>query len=226
AAATEWDYEKEHERNQQAPYRLPDSPFYRLPNGLAQDLRSSIESLEGEFREIEAECEAISKEINHLRKASPASFLESVKAVNAIAERDLITHGELQDLAMKWLYQQDYVVTREVQLPNGRRCDVIGYNKEGRIVIIEVKASKADFLQDKKWRSYLPYCHEFYFLTLAEVTPLYYKNPECKGIGLLEKVQGRLRITEPFTWIQTVAQPTNIHFSISKSLSKKWLFGL
>lgn len=28
----------------------------------------------------------------------------------------------------------------------------------------EIKVSRSDFKQDKKWREYLPYCHQFYFV--------------------------------------------------------------
>ncbi|WP_376773859.1 MmcB family DNA repair protein [Paenibacillus phytorum] len=51
---------------------------------------------------------------------------------------------------MKWLYNLGHIVVNEVELPNGRRCDVIGYDESGRIIIIEVKASVSDFRNDEK----------------------------------------------------------------------------
>lgn len=226
ASAIEWDYEKELARNREARYPVPSSPFYQFPNGLAENLRSSINAIQEKVHRIETEREVILKEINRLRKASPTSFLESVEAANEVSERDLKAHGELQDMAMKWLYRQGFVVSSEVRLPNGRRCDVIGYSETGHIVIIEVKVSKADFLHDKKWTSYLTFCHEFYFLTSPEVLPLYYSTPDYIGIGLLEKNKSGLCIHKPFNRKQMVVEAKKVHFAISRSLSKKWLLGI
>lgn len=223
--ATEWEYEKEVKRNQHAKYSVPETPIYRLPNGLAQDLRSSIEAVEEEINEIEAEREVILKEIKKLRKASPKSFMESVEAMNALSVKELKRHGELQDKALKWLFRNDFVVSSEVLLPNGKRCDVIGYNENGQIVIIEVKASKADFQQDGKWMTYLDYCNEFYFLIIEEASPLYYAKEDCKGIGLLEETKNGLRIRETFSREQQAIDQVKVQFAINRSLSRKLVFG-
>lgn len=224
-SSTEWDYEKEEKRNQHSKYPLPTSPIYRLPNGLAQDLRSSIEAVEREISEIEAERKFILKEIKKLRKTSPKSFMESVEARNSLSVKELKLHGELQDQALKWLFKKDFVVSSEVLLPNGKRCDVIGYNEQGHIVIIEVKVSKADFQQDKKWISYLDYCNEFYFLTNEEASSLYYAKEECKDIGLLEETKKGLHIREPFSREQQVKDQAKVQFAVNKSLSRKFVFG-
>jgi len=135
-----------------------------LPTGLAEDLLSSIEAISEKKKEIEAERKDIQKQMKQLRKTSPKSFMESVEAMNTLSVQDLKRHGELQDKALKWLFNKGYVVASEVTLPNGKRADVVGYNESGRVMVIEVKVSKADFLQDEKWESYLDYCDEFYFL--------------------------------------------------------------
>ncbi|HVO13939.1 MAG TPA: MmcB family DNA repair protein [Alphaproteobacteria bacterium] len=51
----------------------------------------------------------------------------------------------------------------EFSLPNGRRADVIGLDRDGRFVIVEVKSCAADFLSDGKWEDYLEYCDRYYF---------------------------------------------------------------
>ena len=51
----------------------------------------------------------------------------------------------------------------EFSLPNGRRADVIGLDRDGRFVIVEVKSCAADFLSDAKWQDYLDYCDRYYF---------------------------------------------------------------
>lgn len=51
----------------------------------------------------------------------------------------------------------------EFRLPNGRRADVAGLDRRGRLVIAEVKSCQADFDADNKWTDYLDFCDEFYF---------------------------------------------------------------
>ena len=52
---------------------------------------------------------------------------------------------------------------REFPLGNGRRVDLIGLDEQGRIAIVEVKSSLADYRADGKWMDYLPYCDLFFF---------------------------------------------------------------
>jgi hypothetical protein len=51
----------------------------------------------------------------------------------------------------------------EFSLPNGRRADVIGVDRDGRFVIVEVKSCAADFLSDGKWEDYLEFCDRYFF---------------------------------------------------------------
>jgi hypothetical protein len=51
----------------------------------------------------------------------------------------------------------------EVTLANGRRADVLALDASGRLTIVEIKSSRADFRSDRKWREYLEFCDAFYF---------------------------------------------------------------
>jgi len=51
----------------------------------------------------------------------------------------------------------------EFTLRNGRRVDVIAVDAEGRVTIVEIKTSVADFRSDGKWPEYLEFCDYFYF---------------------------------------------------------------
>ncbi len=51
----------------------------------------------------------------------------------------------------------------EFTLASGRRADVIALGPDGRVTIVEVKTSPADFRSDGKWPEYLDYCDRFYF---------------------------------------------------------------
>jgi len=51
----------------------------------------------------------------------------------------------------------------EMPLRNGRRADLMGVDGKGRIVIVEIKVSRADLMGDSKWPEYLDYCDRFYW---------------------------------------------------------------
>lgn len=51
----------------------------------------------------------------------------------------------------------------ELPLGNGRRVDMIALDRGGRLTIVEIKTSVADFRSDRKWPEYLDYCDAFYF---------------------------------------------------------------
>lgn len=57
----------------------------------------------------------------------------------------------------------------EASLANGRRSDVIALFPDGRIEIIEVKSSIADFNADHKWPDYGDFCDAFWFATAPDV---------------------------------------------------------
>ena len=61
------------------------------------------------------------------------------------------------------LSEADQAVLPEVPLANGRRADLLALDRSGQLTLIEIKSCRADFVADRKWRSYLDYCDRFYF---------------------------------------------------------------
>ena len=51
----------------------------------------------------------------------------------------------------------------EMTLANGRRADIAALGPKGRVTIVEIKSSVADFRSDQKWPEYQPFCDAFYF---------------------------------------------------------------
>lgn len=51
----------------------------------------------------------------------------------------------------------------EVVLKTGRRVDVLALDKKGRIAVVEIKSSLADYRSDGKWQEYLEFCDLFFF---------------------------------------------------------------
>lgn len=56
-----------------------------------------------------------------------------------------------------------YAALAEYTLGNGRRADILAVDGAGRVTIVEIKSSRADFAADRKWQEYLDYCDRFYF---------------------------------------------------------------
>lgn len=51
----------------------------------------------------------------------------------------------------------------EMPLRNHRRADLMGLDESGRIVVVEIKVSRADLLGDTKWSDYLEFCDRFFW---------------------------------------------------------------
>lgn len=64
----------------------------------------------------------------------------------------------------------------ELPLTDGHRADIAAVNRDGEVLIVEIKSSLADFRADRKWRDYAACCDRLYFAiserTPAELMPL------------------------------------------------------
>lgn len=72
----------------------------------------------------------------------------------------------------------------EFRLANGRRADVAGLDRRGKLVIAEVKSCRADFESDAKWPDYRDYCDQFYFVVDADFPQILI--PESEGLILAD----------------------------------------
>lgn len=213
---------------------VPDSSWwapslYAEYNGISSLKKVKGRKLAAEqkkIKEIEKEIQEAEQELTDFKKKRPESFEESLNRSNLFSKMDLEAHGGLQALGMKWLYGQGYIATTEVTLPGNLRCDVIGYNEEGHICIIECKASRQDYIRDEKWQKYLPYCHQFYFLApkeLAEHISYDYEHSKVRGVLIGHKTYVEVLKEGPFR--DKVTDPKLIIFSIGRNLSKRFAFG-
>lgn len=63
----------------------------------------------------------------------------------------------------RYLAELGFVSVPEVVPQRGLRVDVMALGPKGEIWIVECKSSRADFLSDRKWSGYLPWCDRFYW---------------------------------------------------------------
>ncbi|RMF72537.1 MAG: DNA repair protein MmcB-related protein [Alphaproteobacteria bacterium] len=85
----------------------------------------------------------------------------------------------------------------EFPLGNGRRVDLIGLDEQGRVAIVEVKSSLADYRADGKWMDYLPYCDLFFFAVPEDFPLVVLDEPEAAreriGIMVVDRHAGVIR---------------------------------
>jgi hypothetical protein len=86
------------------------------------------------------------------------AFADALEVLSRPETTGAVTRG-----AARLLVSMGYAPLAEVCLPNGRRADLMALGPKGDIVIVEVKSGRDDFLTDRKWGEYRPYCDSFYF---------------------------------------------------------------
>ena len=74
-----------------------------------------------------------------------------------------------------------YSVLTEFRLISNRRVDVIGLNKGGNFIVVEVKSSVPDFKADEKWPDYRSFADKLYF-AVANGFPIQLLPPTCGTI--------------------------------------------
>ena len=63
--------------------------------------------------------------------------------------------------------RHDLVAMPEVPLDGGRRADLMALDPKGRIVVVEIKVSRADLMGDGKWPDYLDHCDRYFWAVPA-----------------------------------------------------------
>ena len=193
---------------------------------VSDNLIKQAENLKQEIKKLEKEKKQCEKEIKELRHIKPESFIEAVSVANQLSKRELQAHGELQDFGLRWLYQKGYACVTELTTTN-RRFDVIGFDEQQRIIILEAKASIEDFRRDTKWNEYLKYCNEFYFV--FEESSYYRYQEDIDSVigdaGVI--IKGSYEIIKQCSLSASIDDVVkkSLIFSISQTLSKKFIFG-
>ena len=125
----------------------------------------------------------------HQKAMSEAALIESVAAANPAA-RD-VARGIARLFA-----RNDIWCLAEMPLRNGRRTDLMGVDAKGRVVIVEIKVSRADLLGDGKWPDYLDHCDRFYWGLPPSLDRSVLERddyqPDCCGIIVADAYDGEI----------------------------------
>lgn len=82
---------------------------------------------------------------------------------------------------LKTRHRRDAFV-EEIGTPRGGRIDALAVARSWTQACVygyEIKTSRADFLRDDKWRSYLPFCNQFYFVCSSGTIDKLELSPEA-----------------------------------------------
>lgn len=74
----------------------------------------------------------------------------------------------------------------------------------------EIKVSRSDFLSDKKWRHYLPYCNEFFFVAPKGLIAVNELPPEAGLLELLGGASGKRLVKRKATQWRDVDVPESL----------------
>jgi hypothetical protein len=66
------------------------------------------------------------------------------------------------------LLSHGFVTVEELVPERGLRVDVMALGPKGEIWVIECKSSRVDYLSDRKWQGYLPWCDRFFWAVPAD----------------------------------------------------------
>ncbi|MGD9665659.1 MAG: MmcB family DNA repair protein [Novosphingobium sp.] len=84
----------------------------------------------------------------------------------------------------------------EMPLRNGRRADLMGIDDKGRLVIVEIKVSRADLLGDGKWPDYLDFCDRFFWGLPLHLDRQCLEDdafrPDCCGVIVADAYDGEI----------------------------------
>ena len=64
---------------------------------------------------------------------------------------------------IRHLRHHDFACLEEFVPERGKRLDVMGVGPKSELWVVECKSSRADFLSDLKWRTYLPFADRFFW---------------------------------------------------------------
>jgi Uncharacterized protein conserved in bacteria len=184
-----------------------------------------MDKVKQELKEIQEKKIAIDDELIRIKHETVHSYMEMAEVSDYLSAADLKRHKELQDKALKWLFNRGFIAMAEFTLPNGKRADIFAYN-ESQIIIFEIKVSKSDLMTDHKWTEYLPYCHDFFFLTPDELKDAVVAKTKSINCGQFVETANSIRLIRADERnVEQVEGDDELKFAAAQFLSRKFIYG-
>ncbi|MFS0882895.1 MmcB family DNA repair protein [Metabacillus niabensis] len=203
---------------------------------LTGSLREAKESIKKEISNIKQQKKNIEQKLKNINQSKANIIIESKDIKHVLSLKEIELQRQLKNQGLKWLYNQEYAVVDDFTLPNKKIVDVIGYSKNGKVIVIDVKTSMKDWNNDKNWTETLKYCDEFYFLVNNEIYKKFNKGAnsfwkdnerfrDAVGILVVDETN-KLTLVEPSIGHMKIHHPTELLFEISMMTSGNYVLGL
>ena len=223
--------EYDYRRKEEWYYKYPANPDYKYGDKVVEDISRSIKAIKSELEEFKKQKKDIDKQIKELKKISSTNYMQQAIISNTLSSKELINHTKLQNIGMRYLYKDGFVAVTEIS-KDRYRFDVIGYDPNDKVIIIEAKASIMDFKRDEKLINYKRFCNKMYVIVDCETytkvdNNLYYKLKE-EGIGIISvNDEDNIKIhLESNEWTLEDEIIEGIKFDIVRKLSEKYIYSL
>ncbi|MBU3102309.1 MmcB family DNA repair protein [Clostridium sp. DSM 17811] len=203
---------------------------YKKVAGVDTNLKMLFKENKNEINILNKKRKELLKSIHDIKSKSSMSYMEAAILSNQLSSKDIETHALLQDYGMKWLFEQGYICATEIST-SLYRFDVIGYNNNNVVTIIEAKASHVDFQRDTKWFNYLKYCNKFYFIfhqyEWSNIKKEALEQAKNNGAGILiVKDSKRVEMIHECSYKnEVILELENLKFNIARTCSKKIIYG-
>src|SRR5262249_20060706 len=116
---------------------------------------------------------------------------------------DAISAADIARGTLRLLGVHGYAAIKEFTLGSGRRAGLAAIGAQARLLIVEIKSCRADFVSDQKWRSYLDYCDAFAF-AIGPGFPRELLPPET-GLIIADRFGGHF-LRPPYTQVLSAAR--------------------
>ncbi len=139
----------------------------------------------------------------------------------SVVHDDPFTDGRQSERALtirtgveRYFSELGRVFLAELSLASGRRADLVALSPKGRVTIVEVKSSIADFRADTKWTDYRQDCDELLFATLSDVPADIF--PQNAGLMIADNYGAELLRSGPETKL-SAARRKAIHLRFARA---------
>ncbi|WP_338473411.1 MmcB family DNA repair protein (plasmid) [Niallia sp. XMNu-256] len=195
--------------------------------GLTGSFVNSMNKLKQKLREVQEKKAAIEEEVIRIKQKTTQSYMKITETPDYLSADDLKRLKELQVKALKWLFKRGFIAMTDFTLPNGKKTDIFAYN-ESQIVIFKIKVSKNDLITDYKWTDYLPYCHDFFFLTPDKLKDEVVSISKTQSINcgqFIETSNSIQLIRADERNVEQIKQEDELKFAAAQYLARRFIFG-
>ncbi len=131
------------------------------------------------------------KSLKNKGKLAVKNYFEQRELMNEFTSKDTLTHTNIEQGILKYLYKENWIGTIELSHEDFQ-FDVVAYNDNNEIIIVEAKASLGDLDRDSKLEKYLNYC-DYLYIASNNYDVCYYALNRDQRVGVI-RLDGNFKV--------------------------------